>query len=598
MANDIRSGVERDVFGDDYTKKVQLLMDEFEEKIYDIEEGLCSIEDNEEAIIAYLKDIRCSMPLGLALRRYLCGKFSSSYDDAKKEFVFELSNGQKISVADYRRENYDIGSDNVMEFTEIFMDINARYNTSPDGLLISEINKAEARRMLRVTKACLRKKMFLISFALHMNSKEMFKFLTDVLAEQSYNYRDPDEIIAYYCHTHDEVNSYIDFCRIKSEYAKRLELQPLEQTERENYTRYARRIVTIQVNTEEDLYQFLLSNSANFHGFSQTAYNEFMRLYDEAMSNTLIQYTSNDEHLLDYEITTEGKRLEREERINRSMTLHKPANSEQLAKEMLRCIPRYTSERMKDGEKIVTNDFIPISNGELGQKNKKAQTTTLPKEITMNLLMSDRLDDLRNRKKPVDRKDLVFMKFYIFGLYLQKKGGYSSKDYNTFIDECNEMLMRCGMSKLYPANRFENLIMLSLVSENPFEMFEDIIENSIIAEPSIEDEREKFEKSIREIDYLIKSLPRTLRKEIVSILKEIDASTSEDLDANKSLSDKLAKVNSLMSENGRHIVFDAPKDIRTSKKRVGELLKDDNAKSLFEKFGCSWDDYRPVTLGD
>lgn len=76
---------------------------------------------------------------------------------------------------------------------------------------------------------------------------------------------------------------------------------------------------------------------------------------------------------------------------------------------------------MKDGEKIVTNDFISISNGELGQKGKKAQTTSLPKEITMNLLVSDRLDDLRNQRKQVDRKDLVFMKFYNFGLYLQKK---------------------------------------------------------------------------------------------------------------------------------------------------------------------------------
>ena len=45
------------------------------------------------------------------------------------------------------------------------------------------------------------------------------------------------------------------------------------------------------------------------------------------------------------------------------------------------------------------------------------------------------------------------------------------------------MLVRCGMSKLYPANRFENLILISLVSSNPFEMFEDIIEASFFNEP-------------------------------------------------------------------------------------------------------------------
>jgi len=587
-----QGNLKRDTFGDDYTRIITAHMSEFEERIYDMEEGLSSIEDNEEAIVNYLKDIKCSMPLGLALRRYLCGKFSKSYDDNTKRFVFELSNGDIVYTSDYRQDDYDVCNDDVKEYTDIFMDINARYNTSSTGDLVSEINKVEARRMLRVTKVCLRKKMFLISFALHMNSTEMYKFLTDVLAEQSYNYRDPDEVIAYYCHSHDEVNNYIDFCRIKAEYERRVSVQPSEQGKRDNYTKFARRTITIQVNNEEDLYRFLLANTANFHGFSQTAYDEFMRLYDEAMENTTLQFTSNDEHLRDYEVTTMEKRLARQERINRSMTLRKPENSEQLAKEMLRCIPRYTSERMKDGEKIVTNDFISISNGELGQKGKKAQTTSLPKEITMNLLMSDRLDDLRNQKKQVDRKDLVFMKFYNFGLFLQKKGGYSSNDYMTFVDECNEMLMRCGMSKLYPANRFENLIMLSLVSENPFEMFEDIIENSIIAEPSIDEEREKFEKSVREIDYLIKGLPKVVRREIVSLLKQVSIIKTPDKNK-EDIYAILSKINAVMQENGRGILFYEPFEIADVIQMIEELLKEDNMKVLLQKYGCTWEEYNP-----
>lgn len=583
----------KNVFGDNYTDMISAHMSEFEEKIYDIEEGLSSIEDNEEAIVEYLKDIRCSMPLGLALRRYMCGKFSESYDDDTKKFVFRLSDGSLVYTSDYRQEGYDICNDDVKEYTDIFMDINSIYNTNPSGELVSEINKVEARRMLRITKACLRKKMFLLSFALHMNSSEIYKFLTDVLAEQSYNYRDPDEVIAYYCHSHDEVNNYIDFSRIREEYQKRANLQHDEFGKRENYTKFARRVITIQVNDEEDLYSFLLANTANFHGFSQTAYEEFMRLYEEAMENTTLQFTSNDEHLRDYEVTTMGKRIARQERINRSMTLRRPVNSEQLAKEMLRCIPRYTSERMKDGEKIVTNDFISISNGELGQKGKKAQTTSLPKEITMNLLVSDRLDDLRNQRKQVDRKDLVFMKFYNFGLYLQKKRGYSSSDYMTFVDECNEILMRCGMSKLYPANRFENLIMLSLVSENPFEMFEDIIENSIISEPSIEEERVKFEKSVREIDYLIKGLPKAVRREIVSLVKQV-AALASDVKKRDDAYAILSKINIVMQENGRRIIFNEPFETEGSFEFVDVLLKEDNMKYLLQKYGCTWEEYNPL----
>lgn len=76
------------------------------------------------------------------------------------------------------------------------------------------------------------------------------------------------------------------------------------------------------------------------------------------------------------------------------------------------------------------------------------------------------------------------MKFYLLSLDLQRKDEYSALDYRVFMDDCNEMLVRCGMSKLYPANLFENLILISLVSLNPFEMFEDIIEASFFNEPA------------------------------------------------------------------------------------------------------------------
>ena len=186
----------------------------------------------------------------------------------------------------------------------------------------------------------------------------------------------------------------------------------------------------------------------------------------------------------DKKLSFEGKTIE--ERIAALKELIKNENlinPEQLAKEMLACIPRATTERIKNGKKIVSNDFISIYNGEGGHDSKKTKTTELPKRITMNLPVSDRLWDLLRREKPVDRKDLVFMKFYVFSLYLQEKDEYSADDYFVFLDECNDLLVRCGMSRLYPGNRFENLIMLSLLASNPFEMFENIIEFSFMNEP-------------------------------------------------------------------------------------------------------------------
>lgn len=472
-------------FNDGFTDRLVSKMSDFEEMIYDIEDGISSLSENEEAIIEYLKDIRCSMPMGLALRRYLCSKFSDGYTEDAENVVFTLDDGRKITVRNYTSDDYDILEDDVKEYTDICVYLNEKYNTNTDGIVVLDITKAEFRRLIRSTTVCLRSKMFLLSFALHMNAEEVTKFLTDVLAEQSYNYRDPDEIIAYFCHTHEEVNSYPEFLRIKEEYAKRASVPNPDNVERENYTWYAKIVMTVQVSDEQDLYRFLLSNSANFKGYSKTAYNEFMMLYNAALDKTEIQTLSNDEYLTYSEATTAEQLKEREDRINKAIGMQKVTNTEQLARRMLQCIPRATTEKIKsDGKKVVTNDFIPIYNGEGGQKSKKVQTTTLPKEITMNLLMKDRLDDLIRQIKPVDRKDLVFLKFYLLSLDLQKKDEYSALDYRVFMDECNEMLVRCGMSKLYPANRFENLILISLVSSNPFEMFEDIIEASFFNEPA------------------------------------------------------------------------------------------------------------------
>ena len=76
------------------------------------------------------------------------------------------------------------------------------------------------------------------------------------------------------------------------------------------------------------------------------------------------------------------------DRINKAICLEQATNSEQLAKEILSFVPRYTKEyerevKNKENEyvHIVENDFINIYNGERGQKSNKTQTTTLSKDF-------------------------------------------------------------------------------------------------------------------------------------------------------------------------------------------------------------------------
>lgn len=455
------------------------------EKIYEIEDDLNELENKAPEIVSYLSDIHYSMPLGLALRRLICEKYSDNYDETSR--VYSFSFGKKsFMTKDYRayaEGEYDIEKDELDEYIEIFNIINQTYNKTNEGTLVLEISKAEVRRQLKSTGGCLRKKMFLLSFALHMDNSETSKFLTDVLAEQTYNYREPEEIIALFCQSHERFNNYNDYLRLCDLYKNKSVDVDDSKEKTQNYTVFAQRTVNSEIESEEELIEFLLANVQNFHLYSETAYNEFMILYDKAISNSKYQSLSNNEYIE----PTDVSMSERAERIKKAIALTQVTNPEQLAGEILQCIPRASSERIKDGKKIISNDFINIYNGESGQKNKKVKTTSLPKKITMNLPISDRLWDLIRKTKPVERKDLVFMKFYVFSKYLETKDEYSTTDYFVFMDECNDMLVRCGMSRLYPGNRFENLVMLSLLASNPYEMFENIIEYSFMNEPKFED---------------------------------------------------------------------------------------------------------------
>lgn len=131
--------------------------------------------------------------------------------------------------------------------------------------------------------------MFLLSFALHMNNKEMEKFLTDVLSEQTYNYRDPEEIIAMFCQSDERINTYPDYLRIKAKFSEAVKKNPIENNSQNgNYTAFARTSFENEIKTEEELIAFLISNIPNFAGFSQTAYNEFMILYHKALKKNKV----------------------------------------------------------------------------------------------------------------------------------------------------------------------------------------------------------------------------------------------------------------------------------------------------------------------
>lgn len=470
-------------FSDPFTERIYHIMADYEAMVDDLDSELRENMDDLPKIIEYLNDICCSSPLGFALRRYLCTKFGEDEKGADGSVTFKLSDGRTVTVSDYNRAGYDITTDDVKEYTDVFMDICARYNAS------EVIDRQEARRLLKVTGECSRSKMFTIGFALHMNDEEMTRFLTKELADRTYDPRNPDEVIALFCQVYEEYNSYETYKRLTEEYAERAAETPVTDVPKANYAEQVVLSIKGIIKDEESLIRFLLDNRSNLGVHSGAAYDEFISLYELACEYATIQALSNSSYLSEYMGSTPEEIRKFSESYDRAIAIRPVANTEQLAKCILEMIPRATFESKKDGKEVVTNDFIPVHNGEGAKKSKKQKTTSLPKEITKNLLIKDRIDDLINKIKPVERKDLIFLKFFVFSQELIKKEEADgeklnySKEYNRFIKECNHMLTFCGMSPLYPPIRFDNLVLLSLVSRRPFEMFGLIVESSFMNEP-------------------------------------------------------------------------------------------------------------------
>ena len=467
-----------------FTERILENNDEFSEKIYDIEDRLCTIEEGAQAVTEYLKRVELSLSLGIALRRCICDLYGTRNSDGG--YTLRLTGFDDMMVGDYLREGYDIKKDDVETYVKFCLASNALYNTDGNGECRLNLTKAEFRRLLRLDTACVRKKVFMLSFALHMNTYWVTKLLNDCLGEQSYNVRDPYEIIAYFCHTHEGSHSYPSYLELKKKYDAEIAPDAAENTQRDNYTYDANKKIREEIENEEDLFEFLSENKAEFFKYSHTIYGEFRAMFEKAYELSVTQNISNDELFDSPELRTVDQIKEREQRIEEAYGIHKIENKEQFVRRMLQFIPRATEKKERKGRTVIENDFISIRNEEGGEAQDRPKTTILPKEITTNLLVRDRLDDLLTHKKPVERKDLVFMKFYLFSL--EAKETYSYSDYQAFLDECNAMLARCGMSRLYAGNRFENLILLSLVSSIPFEMFENIIDASFINEPGYDGE--------------------------------------------------------------------------------------------------------------
>ena len=414
--------------------------------IWDLEDKMESSTVQE--FVQYLRDSRCTATIGIYIRRLICGKYC---EERENNYIYTFMNGETCELADYMSPQYNVAEDEVNAYVDVCLDIMNRWNPSMN------IKRAEVKRLVKMDGTCSRDKLFDLSFLLHMNACETEKFLVDVLGEQTFNFRVPSEVIAFYCQSHEKENTYVRYQNLCKKYEVMSSNIVSVGASKDNYSRAAKEILSKMIDTESELFHFLMTNMVEFNGHSETAYREYMLMLNEIMEKTYVCGTDE--------------------------TFKKVENMEQLAKVLLACIPRATFYRIRKAGVIAEGDFVPMHNKENADEAEGEVFTLLPKSITGKLLKKELLERKRDRKQEVERKDLIYLRFFL--LYLHSdKGKYTEDDRIEFVNECNDMLLRCGMSPLYVGNRFENLIMCCLYVNNPWEFYEEFFTSTFYNEPS------------------------------------------------------------------------------------------------------------------
>lgn len=390
-----------------------------------------------ENAIEYLNDKRNTMNFSFELRRFICKKFGEKTKDNKYICLLKNEKEEKKIILD----SYDLDKFSLKEYEDLILFYGKKNNV--------HISRADGRRWVKDEVSCKRHKLFQISFALEMTIEETNMFLTKILCEQGYNFRNEEEIIYYFCRknniSYDRTTELIEIVS-NIEDNKKLE-------DKDIYTKHFKKEVEV-INSEEELLDYIKKNKHNFKGFSKTAKEKFI----EAL-NTALELAKLKENF-------------------------KNMNKDKLEQVMLDGYPRGEKKYGED-EKECRKEFESVKGSRI-------------KDILDNITKRDKMDAIIKDKRAVTRKDLIFLNFFNRAVLSNGeervvhdgKYGEESKYYfdsaqnnpienmKSFREEMDDILMEVSMGKLYIPNRFDNFILLSLCYDKPLEYFQDLIEES------------------------------------------------------------------------------------------------------------------------
>jgi hypothetical protein len=370
-------------------------------------------------IVEYLNNKKLTMTFGYALQRLLINKYNLP------------DNSPVDEIAEILHKAFHDGNIPVL-------DRNGRKPSKNDELkqIKAWLVRENADRSIFLRK---------ISFAIGLSDIQVSHFLRKELGEQDFNIRNAEEIILFYCLYHG--SDYSRYIELLKEYNSLIP-DHVNAEVKADYTALFLNNYNEYFSDDAALLGYLLENSGEFINVRQSTIEQFRYLWYKAIkkTNELLMMTENAEPI-------------REDEFYHTLCAHLPQYQKNNA-------TVYTPK----GSSIDSLVSLPLNRQRISRLLGKTD------ESTNRYIYG-------SAKETANKKDLVTMEFYIFcinrEINLRKNIAIDYyADYNRFISETDDMLFENGFYKLYPGNRFDNLVMISLMNTDCWGFWETILEAS------------------------------------------------------------------------------------------------------------------------
>ncbi|MBE6995282.1 MAG: hypothetical protein E7429_00905 [Ruminococcaceae bacterium] len=300
-----------------------------------------------------------------------------------------------------------------------------------------------AKTITKSTYVPTRKRCFEMAFALRMPISRTDELLQAV-GENYYSLRSVEELIYYFCQSHKDRYSWEEATRLLEAYEAKASDSKRVVPREKSMDMERSFINVIAENSEEALIDWLLAHQESLCGYSDRAYESYVRLTEELSE---LCSESADDILKEFWTVNWIRKT-------RYMETREVKPDDDTKKDPNARFAR-DSEKREDsfGGDFVGTEYMSIST-----------------DVRDDLLFPRRHARLMKREIPVKKRDILFLSVLLW----KKKHGDNEMSpverITAFRQETNERLNAAALPVIYPPARFDRLMLLAVAVDDPDEV--------------------------------------------------------------------------------------------------------------------------------